>query len=210
MPARPAPKMPKRIARLPRDSVGRPIPAFVADIDGVPDFRVADADHLQRCIDGACWVCGEKRTGPTSVFTIGPMCSVNRISSEPPSHRECAVYSALACPFLTQPGKLRRDDNYPEAAVKPGGVMIDRNPGATLLWVTRRWWSTDDGSGGTLFNIGEPIRAMWFAEGRAATRAEVMASLDSGLPILHQYVRNGSDLVALSSAFDQAKALAPA
>lgn len=29
-------------------------------------------------------------------FVVGPMCELNRISGEPPSHRECAEFSA-AC-----------------------------------------------------------------------------------------------------------------
>ena len=35
-----------------------------------------------------------------------------------------------------------------------------------------------------LFELGDPHSVRWYCEGRTATRAEVMASIDGGLPIL--------------------------
>jgi hypothetical protein len=66
----------------------------------------------------------------------------------------------------------------------PGGFMIPRNPGVMLLWHTRRLERFGDGRGGQLFNIGEALGWEWWAEGRAATRAEVLESIHSGMPIL--------------------------
>ncbi len=37
--------------------------------------------------------------------------------------------------------------------------------------------------------MGEPESVEWYAEGRAATRAEVMASIESGLPNLEALAR---------------------
>jgi hypothetical protein len=34
-------------------------------------------------------------------FVVGPMCGINRNSAEPPSHKECAQWSARNCPFLS-------------------------------------------------------------------------------------------------------------
>lgn len=176
--------IPDRIAALPRDHRGYPVPWFVGWIDGKPEFRLADSRKLSRAIERrVCWVCGHK-LGPTGTFTIGPMCAVNRISSEPPSHRECAEWSARACPFLTNPAQSRRDGGLPAESVSPGGEMILRNPGITLLWVTRHWSVEGDGRGGTLFSLATPTRCMWYAEGRQAIRAEVLASIESGLPLL--------------------------
>lgn len=185
--------VPKRIAALPRDGVGRPVPWFVATVNGKPDFRVMDPDKFQRAIiEGRCWVCGQKFTGRTRAFVIGPMCAVNRVSAEPPSHRECGEFSARACPFLNNPHKQRREANMPEAG-HSAGVMIARNPGVTLVWITTSYKVESDGAGGTLFRIGPASRCDWFAEGRDATRAEVMASIDSGLPILQQMADEEGD-----------------
>lgn len=180
--------MPPRMARLPQDKHHRPVPWFVAWIDGVPDFRIIKPGAIQDAIrHNLCWVCGVPlQRQEDRAFTVGSMCAVNRVSAEPASHRDCAVYSATHCPFLATPQMTRRERHKPAEAVLPAGIMIRRNPGVALVWVTRyRAWKTfGDGDGGTLFDIGEPREALWFAHGREATRAEVLASIDSGLPIL--------------------------
>ena len=54
------PTQPARIARLPVHK-GYPVPWFVAWIDGVPDFRVADGRKLWEAVrHSRCWVCGDK------------------------------------------------------------------------------------------------------------------------------------------------------
>lgn len=186
-------EMPGRIARLPRDHVGRPVPWFVATIDGKPDFRVIKPGAIQAALRyKLCWTCGvpfqrqEDRT-----FLIGPMCAVNRTTAEPPSHYECAAYSATHCPFLVTPRMVRRDRHKPAGAVNPAGTMITRNPGVALVWVTgyRDWSTYKDNKSGLLVDVGQPKRCEWYAEGRAATRAEVLASIDSGLPLLADMAR---------------------
>lgn len=179
-------EMPGRIAALPRDKHGRPVPWFVAWIDGQPDFRIIRRGGIQEAMKyKLCWVCGQAM-GVWSAFTIGPMCAVNRTTAEPPGHRECAVYSARACPFLSTPNMVRRDRHMPEDHVEPAGFSILRNPGVALVWVTRRWSTFPDHEGHLLFNIGEPDQTYWYAHGRDATRAEVLASIESGLPLLQE------------------------
>jgi hypothetical protein len=193
--------MPGRIAALPVSKAGYPVPFFATWIDGQPDFRVVEGRKLRAALKlGLCWVCGTP-LGRTEdrVFVIGPMCAVNHISAEPPSHRDCAVYSATHCPFLSVPNMTRRDRHMPEGAENPAGFMIRRNPGVALVWVTgcRSWSKISDGNGGTLFDIGEAKEALWFARGREATRAEVLESIDSGLPILARMAeQDGPDAVA--------------
>jgi len=175
--------LPDRMKALPVDRRGYPVPWFVTWIDGEPEFRVitpekiAMAHRLERC-----WVCGQPR-GRFMAFVIGPMCSINRVSSEPPSHRDCAIYSAEHCPFLTIPKMHRRENALPEGHIDPAGVMIRRNPGVTMVWITRGYRIEVDGPG-VLFRIGDPVEVLWYAEGRTATRAEVEASVESGLPTL--------------------------
>jgi hypothetical protein len=207
--------MPRRIERLPRDRVGRPVPWFVAWIDGKPDFRVIGPGKLQAAVSqGLCWVCGVPFLRQEDrAFVIGPMCAVNRVSAEPPSHADCAVFSAMHCPFLATPQMVRRERHLPEAAKRPAGIMIRRNPGVALVWVTRyKSWHQERDGDGVLFRIGDPVRALWFARGREATRAEVLASIDSGLPILREAAEaDGPDAVAaLERMHQDALALIPA
>lgn len=193
-------EMPPRMAQLPADKVGRPVPWFVAWIDGVPDFRVIGPGKIHeamRC--SLCWVCGHGfRGGEDRAWVLGPMCLVNLVAAEPPSHLECAVWSARNCPFLTTPAMTRRERHMPDGTQNPAGIMIRRNPGVALVLVTgyRGWRAEPDGHG-FLFRLGTPKRALWFAEGREATRAEVLASVDSGLPLLREMAeQDGPDAVA--------------
>ena len=186
--------MPNRIRRLPVSPQGYPVPWFVQWIDngkptdvgiGIPDFRVIDARKLSIAVkQRKCWICGGG-LGVHLAFTIGPMCAINRTISEPPAHRECAIFSAIACPFLSQPRMRRNDKDLPESKA-PAGFHLDRNPGATCVWITRTYQSfhTRDGNAGVLFRIGDPEETLWFSQGRKATRQEVVASIDGGLPLL--------------------------
>jgi hypothetical protein len=209
--------MPSRIRALPLDERGYPVPWFVATIDGRPDFRVIAPGRIEAAIRNAwCWVCGGQRsvTDPAA-FVIGPMCAVNRTTAEPPSHRECATWSAIHCPFLSIPKMHRRDNAMPEDAKVPAGVSIRRNPGVALVWFARAGsWRpfADPSTGGYLFNVGEPVEVAWYAEGRKATRDEVLASIDSGLPILRDMaVDEGPEaMVELMAMHDRALALVPA
>ena len=174
--------MPERVKRLPRDHRGFPIPWFVHWQDGEPDFRVIAPRKLRDAFNTPrCWICGE-RLGVHRVHVIGPMCLVNRVTSEPPSHRDCAEFAAKACPFLTRP-RMRRNEKDLPAGRTIAGLHIDRNPGCVCLYETLRVKPFKAGAG-TLFRLGEPLRVDWWAEGRQATRAEVLASIDSGYPIL--------------------------
>lgn len=180
---------PDSMRLMPRDSRGYIVPFFVAWIDGKPDFRVVEPRKFQRCIeDRLCWLCGGPLARYTA-FTLGPMCGVNLTSAEPPSHISCAEYAVQVCPFLTMPKAQRREANLP-VHVEAGGKAILRNPGVALVWVTRDRlapFEAPAGPGmnpGVLFHIGNPVEVKWYAEGRAATRAEVIASIESGLPSL--------------------------
>jgi hypothetical protein len=189
------PDAPPQIKALKVDARGYPVPFFVSWIDGLPEFRAVDprkVEHAHR--QKLCWVCGRTFSGAVRAFPIGPMCAVNRVSSEPPSHPDCARFAATACPFLTRPMAKRRPM---EEGKPPPGIMIERNPGVTLIWHCRHY-RAERSHEGWLFRIGTPHRLEWFAEGRAATRAEVMASIESGEPILRRYAElDGPDAVAM-------------
>jgi hypothetical protein len=180
--------MPERIAQLPRDHRGFPIPWFVSTLeDGSRDFRVADGSKAMRAArKNLCWICG-KPGWRKMTFVVGPMCAINRTSSEPPSHGDCARFAARACPFLARPRMKRNERNLPEGSVEPAGQMIRRNPGVALLWHVTRFGVFPDGRGGFLFDMLEPTGGVeWFAEGRPAMRAEVEHSITTGLPALRE------------------------
>jgi hypothetical protein len=170
------PEMPPQIKRLPVLR-GYPVPWFVAKIKGQFDFRVADARKIKPAVHKRlCWVCGQKM-GKEFVFVVGPMCTINLTSAEPPMHRECALWSARACPFLLNREKKRRENNLPEEA-REVGIMIKRQPEVSALWTCTGYRVQPDGRGNVLFRLGKlSDDIIWMKEGRDATREEVEESM---------------------------------
>lgn len=199
--------MPARIARLPVDHRGFPVPRFVAMVDGKPDHRVVDARRFAPAIKNReCWICGEP-LGRYLASLIGPMCAVNRIISEPPSHRECCEFSVATCPFLARPHAHRREAGLPEDAQDAAGVGLKRNPGVICLWIARDYRPFKPQGGGILFQLGEPLETVWYTEGRIASREEVTSALYRGLPALievaHSESRAAEDDLAKKVAYAQ-------
>jgi hypothetical protein len=188
--------MPTRIGHLPRDHRGFPVPKFVQWFDaagtpcnpgtGTPDFRVVDSRWVIDCVNHSrCWLCGGQ-LGKHKAFVIGPMCAVNRINSEPPSHYQCARFAARNCPFMIRPRMRRNDkglDDYKTLKDAPG-IPLDRNPGACAVW-TCETYRPFKANGGILFDLGEPSAVEFWSEARPASYAEVLASVESGLPALY-------------------------
>lgn len=191
------PPMPPRMGRLPVDARGFPVPFFVPWVgengermpegQGTPRFQNFDPLKFVACVERKlCWVCGHP-LGVHIVFVLGPMCGINRSTSEPPCHRDCAEFSARACPFLTRP-KMGRIDSE-ETAANSAGIAITRNPGVTLLWSTRNYRAfrapgDRAGNEGIMFRVGDPEWVAWYREGRTATIDEVRESIDRGMPAL--------------------------
>lgn len=200
--------MPERVAKLPRTKVGYPVPWFVAWVDGEAEFRVMDGEKLARAVRShLCWICGDP-LGGTFAFVVGPMCAINRLSSEPPSHVDCATYAARACPFLSHPQMVRREHGLPEAAVTAPGISIRRNPGVALVWTTKGYdLEREPGDPSPLFRMRPAIATAWYAEGREATRAEILESIDSGFPILQEVADAEGALARRALAEQHAAAL---
>lgn len=166
---------------------GYPVPWFVAypdGPDGEPEFRVADREKWIRAVQQKlCWVCGQK-LGSHLAFVLGPMCGITRTTSEPATHRQCAEWSIVNCPFLTRPQMRRRDENLPAGAEDAPGCPLHRNPGVTLLWMTRTFSLFRAQDRKYLIHVGDPLEVVCYAEGRKATRREVDESVAGGLPSL--------------------------
>jgi hypothetical protein len=179
--------LPERMKALPFDPVHGPVPWFVEWLDGKPEFRLMNPDKLVMALrQKLCWVCGGQ-LGIHKSFVAGPMCGINRTSSEPPSHYDCALWSALNCPFLSNPRQVRREDelvNNAKLAHKSPGFVLARNPGVAMLWNTRHYEIFKPFNHGYLIQMGEPESVEWYANGRKATREEVEHSIDTGLPSL--------------------------
>jgi hypothetical protein len=188
--------LPARMKKLPlHPEWGIPVPAFVQYVDdqmnpvdrtapgAKPDFRIMDRGFFVRALkDRLCWVCAEP-LGRHLAFVASGMCGTTRTTSEPPCHYDCALFSVKNCEFLSNPRQVRRTDGIP-ADAEMAGYGIQRNPGVAMIWITRGFEKFRDEKGMYLLTMGEPERVEWYREGRPATRAEVQASIDSGLPNL--------------------------
>jgi hypothetical protein len=177
--------LPSRMQMLPVDERGYVIPWFVDWVDGKPEFRAMDPKKFVRAIkEKLCWTCGQ-RMGRFMTFVAGPMCGINRTSSEPPNHFECAEWSARNCPFLSNSKAVRRvDEKLGGDMSNAAGFVLTRNPGVTMLWTCLDYSVFDDGKGKPLLHMGDPAHVEWYAEGRPATREQVDESIASGLPAL--------------------------
>jgi len=188
-------QMPLGIKLLPRDKRGYVIPWFVdrnaPPKDGGPDFRIMDGKRLKQAIrEKRCWVCGLRiRDEESSAFVSGPMCGIERISSEPPSHEECARWSVRACPFLSQPKRIRDDSGLDKTQVAMAGIGLEHNPGVSLVWVCDgydeiKYDGAEGGNPGTLLALHEPSTVEFWTQGRMATTAEVVDALQLAIPKL--------------------------
>jgi hypothetical protein len=202
------PPLPQRMRGLPIDERGYPVPYFVAWIDGKPDHRIVDPVKLHNCVRRSiCWICGEP-LGRFKSFCIGPMCGINRISSEPPQHLACATFAAQACPFLSRPRAHRREAKLPEARRAPGGIMLEHNPGVVLVWTTTqakpiRTEAEGPMQRGILFELGAPSSVEFYSEGQPATREQVDAALDIGIPALLEASQTTHDTPTARAQFER-------
>jgi hypothetical protein len=193
-------RMPLSMAKRPRDHRGYPVPWFTPWHEGRWDFRYVEPGKVEQALrEERCWTCGERLELPCA-FVVGPMCAVNRTSAEPPSHVNCALYAARACPFLARP-KMERPSGH--AGVHEGdgmpGIALMRNPGVALVWITSEP-SYDPRA--RLFDLGEPERVRWFAHSQPATREQIMESIDSGLPHLQKLAeQDGPEAVELLTTY---------
>jgi hypothetical protein len=191
--------LPHRMRHLPRTAAGYVVPKFVRWFGDRPDFRIVDTQHYADCLTKkVCWICGGPM-GSFKAFLIGPMCAINRTTSEPPAHHDCARYAAQVCPFMINPQRERRETNMPTPNIHVAGTMLPHNPGASALWITRSWKryrvASAPGVGeGYLIELGPPTSIAWWSRGRQAQPIEVYDAIAMGLPKLVAVAkRDGED-----------------
>jgi hypothetical protein len=180
--------VPKRLQDLPVER-GFIVPWFVQWINNKPEFRLMDKGKLYFAVEHkVCWVCGKSLKGSVNPpFVVGPMCTVNRISAEPPSHAECARYAARVCPFLARPHMQRREitDDAMQTHITRSEAAIHNNPGVTALYFTREFSMISDGRV-PLFVLGPPAGVEWYAKGGPATRTQVEEAFEKGVLLLRK------------------------
>lgn len=120
--------MPVRIARLARDARGYPIPyAVMYRSDGTPDFRAIDPEKWMRAArHRRCGICGDV-LGAHLAFVGGPRSIENRLFTDLPMHRDCAIYALQVCPFLAAPS-FEYSRKLPEGTAINNHVATDRPP----------------------------------------------------------------------------------
>jgi hypothetical protein len=180
--------IPRSIDFLPVHN-GRPVPWFVSWSIKTkqPDFQLVDPMKIGTALKHRlCWTCGEELRH-TATFVIGPMGALNRITSEPGNHLECAVYAAQNCPFLLNPNRMRS-----EGGVRPPH-MIDRNPGIVCLWETDGW-SLATKKNAILINLGPKLSLQWMTKGRLASRAECKEYVEGSLVELHKIALRSGEI----------------
>jgi hypothetical protein len=191
--------IPDRLRGFPISDEGYPIPWFVPFVDGQPEFRAMDPEKFTSAVrHKKCWMCGAP-LGKWLTFPIGPMCCVTRTTAEPPSHLACAQYAAEVCPFLTQPRMRRNEFDLPDGT-SVAGIGIKRNPGVIALWTTNSF-KLFSSNGGYLFKVGDPEHVECYAQGRAATKAELIESIRTGYPILEAIAKQDGGLAELEEVF---------
>jgi hypothetical protein len=128
--------VPERIAKLPKDPRGYPIPWNVLrGDDGTPFFTVNDdRKHWQALRCGLCPICGE-RLGRWRWWVGGPRSAFDPAGCylDLPGHHECIQFSLATCPYLAMPKYLGRVDvvhpeKLPVAPIFLDETMIPERP----------------------------------------------------------------------------------
>lgn len=176
------PALPAHMQKLTIDKRGYPVPWFVQWVDGDPNFQLVSPQRFRQAVRfGSCWICGE-RLGVRKTFVMGPLNIINRVTSEPACHYDCARFAAQACPFLVLPQAQYKD--APEGSSRHAEVT-GRNPGVVALWTTKTFKMVPAGEGKKLIVVSDPVAVDWYAQGKPAGRAAVRESLDDGLHFVY-------------------------
>jgi hypothetical protein len=130
----------------------------------------------------------------------------------------CAPLAALHCPFLANPRMKRVPQHmHPDGAQPAAGDGILRNPGAVAVWIEGKKSKPFRVGDGVLFELGKPAKVEWYANGRTATRDEVLQSIKSGLPLLLDSIdqepteeRRAAAVIDLAHRYDKIQHLLPA
>lgn len=150
------PAAPNTMRGLRLDASGMLVPWNVHWTMGVPDYGVIDPSKVLKAVnEKRCWTCGEPLRR-FKTFQLNAMAAIERVSPQPPSHRDCAEYSA---------------------------TVLKQHRGVTMLWTTTDHMPFAIGLA-MLFRMHDPVTASWYRDGQPATRAEVLEAISSASNVL--------------------------
>lgn len=122
--------LPERMAQLPRDSRGYPIPVVVArDVTtGQPLFIVNDSKVARQCVrKKLCQICGQRMIKELW-FIGGPLSALapNGWYFDSAMHHECAQYALQVCPYLAMTGSRAalREPMLEKISDRLGGTVL--------------------------------------------------------------------------------------
>ena len=117
--------VPAAVAARPRDARGFPVLAITPWRDGQPQFGFTSTERVLVCaVERRCAICGLPLRPGEAWRVVGADEAVAILDAldrgveyanaaptvEPPGHRACMLYSAMACPFLARPNARRGRD----------------------------------------------------------------------------------------------------
>lgn len=131
--------MPPRIAALPRDARGFPVPWNILWVNGVPNFAINDSmKHIQAVTGCLCPICGES-LGKWKWFVGGPKSAFdpNGWYIDLPGHVECIEYALQVCPYLSVRNYHRETPLIERVKIPEGHEVLDetQDPTRPLLFV---------------------------------------------------------------------------
>ncbi|MGC1301667.1 MAG: hypothetical protein WA840_04760, partial [Caulobacteraceae bacterium] len=96
-------------------------------------------------------------------------------------------FAVRLCPFLASPSARWSGGRQGVPGYSAQANTTRIASAATAIWLTRGRGANPFRAGdGMLFGLDEPARLEWYAEGRAATSAEVRDAIALGLPTLRR------------------------
>lgn len=148
-----------------------------------PSFPTIDKTREALCRRRRyCWICG-RQMGTFKCFVMGPLAALQRISSEPPSHRECAVYAVQVCPFMIggydmvdAPDTINDDQQVFEE-------MSTKNEQLNVIWVCHDYTlqPADPSRGLFIYQMGQPSDVLLYHRGRPATLAQAVERVTNAI-----------------------------
>jgi hypothetical protein len=160
--------VPAKMAKLPRDRRGYPIPdsAFIRP-DGTPDFTTVDhAKWITAAKFRRCGICGNTMHGRVW-FVGGPACEANRLFFDHPMHEECAKYALQVCPFLALPVMhyRKKQEEVIGFIKQPVHSMSDVKPDRFMLGKCHKYDVVQFGPD-LLLRASEWEELTWWVEGK--------------------------------------------
>lgn len=186
------PEMPPRIASLPQDHRGYPIPwNILLAADGTPFFIVNDdRTHLKALVQSLCPICSEA-LGRWKWFVGGPGSAFDEHGwyIDLPMHHDCMVFALSACPYLSNPNYQRCSDAIAHAEKLPpeARMLIDEtvDPVRPLLFVAVAASRIEVQANGPMLPYVRPVRPAlayeFWQHGKRLMEGEALPLLQSVL-----------------------------